>query len=66
MTSLPSPGELLEHHVLGRAHAVAQVDVLEPGIGRLEHLDVLLVPRRDLADGALAGLGQVEEDAEAQ
>src|SRR5260370_559201 len=33
---------------------------------RAEHLDVLLVPRSDLADGALARVGQVVEDAETQ
>ena len=33
---LAEPGELLEHHVLRRAHAVAEVHVLEAGVGRLE------------------------------
>src|SRR5207245_2106323 len=33
---------------------------------RPEHLHVLLVERLDLADGLLAGLGEVDEDAEAE
>src|SRR5947207_737229 len=33
---------------------------------RREHLHVLLVEGRDLADGLLAGLGEVKEDAEAK